>query len=298
MPRGAPARWLLWTYAAVLNIIWAASYPVSKLVMAGVPPLGLTAWRTVVSALLLLPLARRIPRGRDLPRDAALIAVMGSVGFAAATALQFLGTARTAAANVSLITGLEPLTVALLAAVLIRESLTPRAVGAFLLALAGVALITVDPGSVELGASRHLAGNLLMLGSLVCYSVYTIIGRVLAPRWEACTLTALSFCAAALAFIPAFALLDPGGFARSWHLTRAQAPGIAFLTIFATALGYVGWNWLLKWLPASELSFSIYLQPVAGAALSWWILGEPLSGMYFMGAALVMGALVLSDRKC
>ena len=293
LTRGSPPRWLLWAFAAALNLIWAASYPISKLVMTGVPPLGLTAWMTVVSTLVLLPLARGFPAGWT--KDAAWIAVMGAVGLAAASALQFLGTARTAAANVSLIVGLEPLAVALMASVLIKESLTPRSAAAFLLALAGVALITVDPSSLEMRG--RLEGNLMVLASVLCYAVYTVGGRVLAARWEPCTLTMLSFAAAAVVFVPAYALLDPAGMKRSLSLTWSEAAGIAFLTVFAAAVGYAGWNWLLKWVTAGELSFSIYLQPVAGAALSWWILGEPLSGTFFAGTALVLGAVALESAR-
>ena len=43
--RSAPPAWLLVAIAVFINLVWALSYPVSKLVLDGVSVGAMTSWR-------------------------------------------------------------------------------------------------------------------------------------------------------------------------------------------------------------------------------------------------------------
>ena len=222
---------------------------------------------------------------------------MSLVGCVSAITLQYVGTGLTTAANVSLIVGLETSIVVLLAALFLSEPLAGRDVGSLLLALLGVIIITVDPASLDLFGSKHFAGNVLVLSSILCYSVYTIVGKMLAGRWGATALTALPFALAAALFVPAYWWLDPAGWQRGLSLTRTECLGVFFLTVPCTALGYLGWNWLLRWMSAGTLSFFLYLQPLAGAIFSAWLLRETMTGTFFLGGAIIFAGIMLGHRS-
>jgi drug/metabolite transporter (DMT)-like permease len=289
---GAPPRWLLFSLAVGVNVVWALSYPVTKVTLVGLSPLALTCWRLAGAAVLLLPWAGRFPRP-PRARDLALLAAMSLIGCAAASLLQFAGTVRSTASNIALITGVETLLISVLARAFLSEPLPRRSLLALLLAFAGVVLVTVDPTTLELTSSRFLAGNGLMLASVTCYAGYTVMGKALAPRWNAGALTALPFLVSALVLVPYFAVSDPPGFVRALALTRGEAGAVAFLVGGVTAGGYLLWNWLLGYLDASELGFSLYVQPVAGALFSAWLLGEAIGATFVSGTALVLGAVAL-----
>lgn len=280
-----------------VNLVWALSYPVSKRIMKDLPALALTSWRLLLGGLVLLPFLRRseLANGVSL-YDSALLLGMGVLGCAGATTLQYLGTVHTLAANVALIVGLETLMVVAMAAILLREPLTRRFQAGLGLALAGAMLITVDPSAVDLVSSQYLSGSLLVFASLFCYAGYTIVSKRLAARWSPVALTALPFLVGAAVTIPIFAVADPRAFARSLRLSTTELLGIAFIGVAATALSYATWNWLLRFLPAGRLANSLYLQPVAGALFSSWLLGEKLTPTFFLGAALVLLAMAFAHE--
>ncbi|MDD2715323.1 MAG: DMT family transporter [Candidatus Wallbacteria bacterium] len=295
--RSVPPRWLLIGIAVLINMIWALSYPISKDMIASLNPLALSCWRIVLAAAVLLPFIRRqeIP-DRITSRDVYLMLIMGLLGCGAAIMLQYAGTERTTASNVSMLVGLETPMVVLLSAVFLAERLSIRSVLSLVLAFLGVVLLTVDPATLDLLGSRNLAGNLMVLASIFCVSSYTITGKLLVGRWGATASTALPFLVAALTFVPAFAWYDPVAWHRGLCLNGREWLGVIFLSVIVTGIGYLAWNWLLKFMSAGELSFYLYLQPLAGAGFSVWLLGEKLTGTFFIGAVLILGAIVLGNR--
>lgn len=297
----APARphpWLLLGVALVINVIWALSYPVSKLVMDGLPVGALTCWRLAGAAALLVPFLRRsdIPE-RPALRDLGMLGLMGFFGFALPIWLQYQGTVRTTGSNVSLIVGLETVIVVVMAAIALREPMRGRTWGGLAAAVAGVGLISVDPTTLDLFSGRYALGNGLMLLSVVGFASYTILGKALTGRWSTMALTALPLAVAAAVTVPAFALAEPAAFARGLALTFHEGLGVFFITVVATALSYVAWNWILRWVSAGQLAYSLYVQPVAGALFSAWLLKETLTPMTAWGAALIFVAMVLGTER-
>jgi drug/metabolite transporter (DMT)-like permease len=280
-----------------INVIWALSYPVSKLVMTDLPVGALSCWRVVGAAILLAPLLRR----RDFPArwslgDAVSLALMGTLGFALPIWLQYAGTVRTTASNVSMIVGLETVMVVVLAALFLREPLRRRTWGGLVAAVGGVAFISVDPATLDLFSGRYAAGNGLMLLSIVGFASYTILGKALIDRWSGTALTVLPLAVAGALMLPIFYLTDPAGFQRGLALSGSEFWGVFFITAIATAASYAIWNWVLRWVSAGTLAYSLYIQPVAGALFSAWLLQETLTPTYWWGAGLIMLAMALGTE--
>jgi drug/metabolite transporter (DMT)-like permease len=289
---------VLLAVAVFINVMWALSYPVSKLVMDGVSVGAMTSWRVAGAALLLLPFLRR----HDFPeriggRDLALLVARGLVGFAAPVWLQYMGTVRTTASNVSLIVGLETVAVVVLAALCLKERVAARAWAGLVAAVAGVGLISVDPATLDLVSGRYWAGNALMMVSILGFASYSIVGKLLGDRWSAKALTVLPLAVAAVVTVPLVAATDPVGFARGFALSGPQAGGVFFITAIATAFSYMAWNWALAHMNAGKLAYSLYVQPVAGALFSAWLLHEALTPLYLGGAALIGVAMVMGAER-
>jgi drug/metabolite transporter (DMT)-like permease len=241
-------------------------------------------------------------RRHDFPervtgRDAALLAGMGLFGFAAPVWLQYMGTVRTTASNVSLIVGLETVAVVVLAALFLKERVAGRAWLGLVAAVAGVGLISVDPATLDLVSGRYAAGNALMAVSILGFASYSIFGKLLGDRWSAKALTVLPLAVAAVVTVPVVAVSDPAGFARGFTLSGPEAAGVFFIAAIATAFSYMAWNWALAHLSAAKLAYSLYVQPVAGALFSAWLLHEALTPLYLGGAALIGVAMVLGAER-
>ena len=66
-----------------------------------------------------------------------------------------------------------------------------------------------------------------------------------------------------------------------------------YLGLVSTALAVYFWNKVFELLDATVASLLLFAQPVVGALLSAWLLGEPLGVQFFLGGALVLAGLLL-----
>jgi drug/metabolite transporter (DMT)-like permease len=292
-----PRLWLLLLAALISNIIWASSYPISKRAMAEISPFLLTSLRLTLSSLFLLPFMPIRPLRAMRWKDGFLFCVMGFIGTALATFFQYKGTQQTSASNASVLVALEPVFILAYSARMLGEKVGRRGLLSLLLAFIGVLLVTVDPHAVNLFSGQFLRGNLLVLLSVGCYSLYTIAGKGLISRWSDTIVTAFPFLLAALFLVPAALVLEPEALQELAALRPAQWGVLVYLSLVATSLTYLIWNWLLRHLPAGFVAYSLYMQPIAGAFFSWLLLGERLSASFLVGGAMIISALLIEQRN-
>jgi drug/metabolite transporter (DMT)-like permease len=93
------------------------------------------------------------------------------------------------------------------------------------------------------------------------------------------------------------ALLVPSH-ATTWSLPYVLA--IAYNIVFAGALAYVLWIFVLDVLPARDAGMGTLANPVVGVLAEWCILGEAPTLLSGLGMALIVAGLVvlaLADRR-
>jgi len=73
--------------------------------------------------------------------------------------------------------------------------------------------------------------------------------------------------------------------------------GVLFLGIISTALAMLLWNYAFQKLPASTAGLTFFAQPVTGTLLGTIFLGETPGILFFAGAILIAGALVVGRNR-
>ena len=66
--------------------------------------------------------------------------------------------------------------------------------------------------------------------------------------------------------------------------------------LLITALGYLAWNWALERVPAPRAAIFLNIQPLVGALLGVYYLGEPLTAFTVAGGALIVSGLTLTVK--
>lgn len=260
---------------------FAAMGTLVKTVTTEVPPVEIVFWRSVVSGLLVVPLAWS--RSETLrPVNVAGHAVRGVVGavsmfcyFTAISRLPYLGDA-------VLITYLSPLLVAALARRVLGERPPPGVWGALLVGLLGVGLVVGPHGALEpIGTLAASCSAVLAAVAYVSVSVLTRTDSTSAVLFWF-SVTAATLTAPALLDGPTIpspprmvALLAVGVLATGaqWSMTRAYGAA-----------------------EASSVSVFSYATPVLAYAFGLALLGEwpPLTSL--AGAAVVVLAGLLAAR--
>jgi len=266
---------------------------VSKVVLDVIPPFTLLSLRLALAAVVLGAAAwlkARLPRSAVYasthpsvdPLLSALAA--GLVGYGFSLGLQFVGTRLSTAANAALVTSASPAFIVLFAFLILREAVTVPRLLALILASLGV-LVVIDPRTASL-SRQALWGNLALAGAALTWGLYS----VLVKRAAGAGVSTLTFTLAAILgglplSLPAAALeLRAAGLGK---ITPGIVWGVIYLGVVSTALAAYLWNKSFELLDAGLASLFFFAQPVVGAALGWWLLGETLSAGFFWGGALI-----------
>jgi drug/metabolite transporter (DMT)-like permease len=289
MKRAQAIRWDRWVGSALVlvsAIAFGATAIFARLAYASgvdVPTLLCLRFALAGTVLLTLSTARRLPmpRGRVLV-GLLLLGVVGRVGRGLAF---FVALTLAPVALVSLLLYLYPAIVALLAAVLLRERLTPVKLWALAITLVGTVLtLGPDAGGPPLG----IALGLLTAG---IYAVYILASSRIVPQAGAFA----SSTVITLACVPVFALLTA---IHGPALPRSALGWVAILgsALIATVLGTLTFFAGLARVGATTASMLSTIEPAVTVALAALILGEPIAPLQLLGGALILSAVVALAR--
>lgn len=280
----------------VSNLVFATGYSVSRIVLEDVGPATLAMARLTIGALILVPWAWRAMAAAKLSReDRWRLALTGVVGFTLAFALGNWGLAHSTASNAALLITVEPASLILLSPLLLGERLSRREGLGAALAILGAAVIVVNgiPGVTQ-ALVPHWRGDVILILSGVAYAAYSLIARPVLLRHPALVVTAYSILWGAVAMLPLAVLEWVTGPPPVW--TPRAVVGTLYLGVVMTALGYAVWNWCLERVETPRVAIFLNIQPLGGALLGVWWLGERLAAFTGAGGLLILAGLHLTVK--
>jgi drug/metabolite transporter (DMT)-like permease len=283
---------------AVSACLWGGGFAVAKFALREVSPLELWAGASVFAATTqaLWVVARRRIRFLRLPRPLVLPMVgLALAGQTLLNGLTYLGLAYTTATNAALLYGFSPVLIAVLAALLLGERLTPWKLAGAAVGFAGVALIITQGQLSSLRLHGVLAGNLIVFGATVYWAAYSVITRWFTQRIPVETYSFYILTVAA-APLTAWVWLQEMRFPLA-GLHPGTLLAVAFMGIGAGTLAMNCWNWGLAKIEASRAGMFSYLEPVFASLVAMTFLSERLSLTSLLGAAMVFGGIYLSTQQ-
>lgn len=279
-------------------ICWSGNALVARAFHDEIPPLGLSFWRWLLAASLLLPVvARSIWQHRSALRAASWrLPVLAACGIASYNSLLYSAAQSTEAINLTLVNTCLPLATFIGAGVLLGEWPLRRAWFGMAVAAAGL-LYLISRGSWQTFTSLSFqSGDLLMLIAVLIWALYTLLLR----RWARflpippLTLLGVLMLLGVPLILPLYLLelSRVGGFA----VTASNLAAIAYTAVFASLIAYLAWNHGVSVLGAAKAAMTSYLMPVVTALLGWLLLGEALQTFHWIGGALIFGGLLMATR--
>ena len=266
------------------GLLWGTTVPLSKLALPWLAPGWLTVTRFGLAAAILLAVARPRLRGTFTPK----LLAYGAAGYGGSVVVQNLGIARTSVSHAALLIGAVPVLIAVIAAVWHHAVARPAAWVGFAVSLAGVGLITGSHG----GGGASLAGDGLVLASLVLSGTFTVAQTRLLTGRDPVAVTAVQFLGAALGALP-FAALTEGAPAAPARLLPVLA--VVGLTAGGTVLPFTLFAFGQSRVPAEIAGAFINLEPLVGAVAGVVVFGNPFGPAQLAGGAAILGGLALSS---
>lgn len=273
-------RWL--PVAALAPVLWGTTYYVTRHTLPADSPLWGGVLRALPAGLLLLVLARRLPRGAWWWRSA----VLGTLTTGAFFALVYLAAQLLPTSIASTVMAVGPVAMMLAAWVLLGQRPRLRAVVGGALGVVGVAIMLLGGGS---GGALDGRGVLASVAAMLLSSV----GYVLASRWQGevdvLPLAAWQLVAGALVLVPVAVVVE----GAPPVLDGTAVAGFAYVSLVATALANVAWFAALRHLGPATTGLVGLLNPVTGVLLGTVVAAETLTGRQVLGIVVVLGAMVL-----
>jgi drug/metabolite transporter (DMT)-like permease len=269
------------------SIIWGLSFLFQKGAMAVMGPHAFIMARSLVAVLALLPFAWLEARRATAPIALPALwpmAVLAGACFFAGLALQQTGLLTASITNAGFLTTLYVVMTPLVAWAWHRSA--PRAVvwWAVLLSFAGAWLL--GGGAV----AKLVRGDLLVAGSAVFWALQMVVTAAMARHERPILLMLLQFTVMALLGLAAIGV---SGEAVDAGMLRAAGWAIAYTGVLSSALTFTVLAWAMKYTPSSEAAVLTSTESLFSALAGALLLGErlPLSG--WLGAALMLGAVLL-----
>lgn len=293
-PGATPAAVQGWMLLAM--VLWGVNVSAVKALTTSFESLPLAALRMAVACLALSAIVLW-RRGGVPALGARQLAAMTGCAFLMVYANQILfaqGLLRSTATNGALIMALSPLVSALMAAMVFRESLTPRRMLGVALGFAGVAAVVLShPGA---GLSRAGIGDLMLALGVVSFAIGGVGVQRLARQVDPLSISWVIYMIGT-AMLVLHTLLGPSRlgtaelFPGAWPWALVLFSGIA-----ATAAGNLIWNRAISVIGVARTAVFLYWVPVFGVAFAALLLGEALTWWHLLGFVAVMSGTWLGTR--
>jgi probable blue pigment (indigoidine) exporter len=271
-------RWILVT--AIAPIAWGSGYVVTRQLLPADAPLWGGVLRALPAGLIVLLLARRLPRGSWWWRSL----VLGTLNVGGFFVLVYVAGQRLPSSLAATLMSTSAACMLLFAWLLLHRRPRAAAVVGAVVGLVGVAVML---GFDADGADPW--GIATSLGAMVASSV----GFVLTSRWgsdvPALPMTAWQLIGGSIVLVPVAVLVE----GAPPVLTAPSAIGFAYLTLVATALAYVAWFSGLRRLSPGVVGVVGLLNPVTGVVLGVLVAGEAFGAAQAIGVALVLAGVVI-----
>ncbi|MDR0497576.1 MAG: DMT family transporter [Treponema sp.] len=296
--------------AAVIACVlfWGFSFISIKIAVAFIPPMTLGALRFAIALVFLFFIKKKYaPAEKIRKEDIPLLVGAGITGVTLYFFFENNGVAMIPASEASIIVGSIPVLTMITEGV--REKIVARpadskpgtagkktllykiilpGIGA-LISLSGVALVA----GISFALSGTAMGYIFMAGACISWVSYCFLTRPLFDRRSRIYIVFWQSVMGFIGFLPFIFFENP--WQMLWEIPGFFVWGhMIFLGIFCSALGYWLYSLALRDLGVGTASLFINCIPVVSAIGGFFILGERLQPLQWLGAALVLAGVYLA----
>ncbi|MFZ2024914.1 MAG: DMT family transporter [Microgenomates group bacterium] len=281
----------------IANVIWGFASPIFKWSLGNIPPFTLAFLRFFIATILLgFVFRKKLALPITDKHDLRLLIIYTLTSITGNITFFFLGLALTLAINVPVIASSQPIMVFLFAYLFLKEKFMWKKIIGMIIGTIGILIIVLEP-IYYAGIDGNALGNFYIVIATICSSVGMLIGRKIFQKYDPFTLIFWAFAIGAVSFLPP-AIIEyikqPNLYAQ---IDVRGIIGILFGAIFSSGVAYALSSYGLSKITASEASLFVYIDPIAGTVLAYFMLHEPITIPFVVGAVFIFIGIYIAERR-
>ncbi len=290
---------LLTYFSLILTMfLWGGTFIAGRLLAGAVEPASAAFLRFLIASVAMVVVTRSLEGKFSMPPPKLWLPLilLGMTGVFAYNVFFFYGLQHISAGRASLIVAGTPLVITVFAALFLRERLTFLKICGVLVSLTGAIMVISNGHPSSLFTGGFGRGEQALLGCVLSWSAYSLIGRSVLRSLP--PLTAVCYSSIIGTLLLAFPAAGEGLF--SHHLSAISGLSwlsLAYLGVCGTALGFSLYYKGIKKIGASRAGIFINLVPVFSLLLSWFILHETIRPAVLAGGLLVLTGVTLTNFR-
>lgn len=288
----APVPWLAYASLSASMALVGSYVGLSRLLVASFPVFLLAWLRFGIAAVAMLGWVQRQAHEAALtPHDRRLLFWESFLGNFLFSICMLFGVQATSAVAAGVIMAGIPAAVALLSRVFLHEQIPRRVAWGIVLAVAGIALLSLSKTAGDAGRGAWWGYPMLVVAAF-CEAAYVVIGKRLTAQVSARRISALIN-------LWGLALVTPLGLwqASRFDFAQVPAPTWALLLFYALAASVATvWLWMqgLRRVPAPRAGAFTVLLPVTASAVGVVFLHERMTVSQGLALGLALLGLLLA----
>ncbi len=279
-------------FLILANLFWAGNYVFGQYVVDEMSPLQITFTRWLIAVFLLFPIAHWIerPDWKKVWKHWKILLIMGVLGIISYNLVLYCALQYTTSMNAALVNSINPAIIVLFSSILLKERISLKNGIGLIISLLGVLLVLTKGHLQEILHLEYNKGDLLMIGAILIWTFYSIIGKKL-KNIPPISATAVSVLLGLLSLVPFIFFSE-----FNYDLSTQAIVGIMYIAIFPSVGSFIFWNSALRYINASQAGIYLNLIAVFTACLNL-ILGHPITFIQVVGGILVFIGVYLSSLK-
>lgn len=274
-----------------LGVIWGSAFILMKVLVDEISPGQIVAARLALGAVVVGGVT--VLRGRLGALTPAIIApsaLLVTFDNVIPNTLVAWSETRIDSGMASVLMASMPLFTTVFAITLLGERAVGIRIAGLIVGFVGVMI--VSDGDILSFRSNNGLGMLAPVVASSSHAVAAIYTKRLLARFDALTLTAVKLTAGAAMTAPVVLATQGTGAYSTMSLEAILC--LLLLGVMATGVAYAAYIWVVGAAGVVQASLVTYIIPVAGVALAWAILGEPISAGTIAGGAVIVSGVAMA----
>ncbi|MEG0004901.1 MAG: DMT family transporter [Clostridium sp.] len=273
--------------------IWGNTFVSTKVLLEDFSPYEVLLTRFLIGFIVLLVAYPKIIKFKSKSEEV-YFALAGICGVTLYFLFENIALTYTLTSNVGVIVSVSPFITALITSKLVEKSpLKKQFIVGFLVAMAGIILITYNTGAK---LDVNPIGDILALLAAIVWSLYSILtNKISTFGYTTIQSTRRIFFYGIIFMLPFMMWFNINPNILDNFKDPVNTFNILFLGVGASALCFATWNKTLDMLGTVKTSMYIYAIPVITVITSIIVLNESLTAVSFIGMMLTIIGLIISE---